>query len=541
MGSEQRVTRRALLRIGGRTLVAVTVSSLIPTPSATAAEPIARRFAWEVRDLVPREAPILSPPLTCDFPFNAVESRWEADVPDGASLELAVRVQDDTGDWGAWVPLHVDDHAPDGTDGAPFGDLVIVAPVLRLQYRVAATPNDDGDWPALHSFALTAVDTFSDDPTATMTHVAAATGVRIISRAGWGADERLRFGKDGKPLWPPEYRPIRKVVIHHTVTADPDPNPRATIRAIYQYHAATRGWGDIGYNFLIDPNGAIYEGRYGGDGVIGGHTLGYNEGSLGIAMLGTYSGHTISAAARTALKALITAKAGDLDPMGKSFFINRDYVWNISGHRALTETDCPGDHFYPTFNNLRRELKGLPLWNGDPHADPLAANPKDASAVPPPPRAAPTTQAAPSPTVRAALTAVTWPTGSVVRDNLATIRLTIKNTGTATLTAGTPPPATLYTEGEMYTTRGFAIPRGTFNIGIGPAAKPNGPPYRWMPERDIRPGETATITVAIRLRTVQRTPMLVTLRREGYAILDQSTPHTIDVVAPPAPPASREG
>ncbi len=51
----------------------------------------------------------------------------------------------------------------------------------------------------------------------------------------------MRFDKDHKELWPPEYRPTRTVIVHHTVTVDPDPDPAATIRAIYQYHAATRG------------------------------------------------------------------------------------------------------------------------------------------------------------------------------------------------------------------------------------------------------------------------------------------------------------
>jgi hypothetical protein len=535
MGSEYRVTRRALLRHSGYTAIAVTASALFPLP-ATAAAPVARRVSWEQHDLPLSDTPLISPALACDFPFNAVESRWDADVPDGAALALSIRARRDGDDWGDWLPLHADDHAPDGAEAAPFGDLVIVAPATLLQYRVAASPGEDGAWPVVRSFSLAAVDTLSDDAVEATTHVAAATGVKIVPRAGWGADERLRFDKDGAPIWTPEYRAVRKVVIHHTVTDDPDPNPRATIRAIYQYHAVTRGWGDIGYNFLIDPNGTIYEGRYGGDGVIGGHTYGYNEGSLGIAMLGTYSTHTISAAARAALKALIRAKAGGLDPMGKGFFIDRENVWNVSGHRALTETDCPGDRFYPTFNNLRRELKGLPLWTGSPASDPLAANPPDATVVPKarPPRVATPATPAPSPaptTMRAVLTSVAWPTGQVRSGDAATVRITLKNTGTATLPAGTPPPSTVYTEGEMYTTRGFTIPHGAFNVALGPAAKPNGPPYRWLPERDIRPGETVTFAVTIRPRTEQETPFIVTLRREGFAVLDQSAPHTLVVVA----------
>ena len=76
----------------------------------------------------------------------------------------------------------------------------------------------------------------------------------IISRAAWGADENLM-------TWTPEYRTVRKFVVHHTATSNGDLDPAATVRAIYYYHAVTRGWGDIGYNYLIDAQGRIYEGR----------------------------------------------------------------------------------------------------------------------------------------------------------------------------------------------------------------------------------------------------------------------------------------
>ena len=53
------------------------------------------------------------------------------------------------------------------------------------------------------------------------------------------------------------------MIIHHTVTQHQEADPAATVRAIYYYHAVTQGWGDIGYNFLVDLHGNVYEGRYG--------------------------------------------------------------------------------------------------------------------------------------------------------------------------------------------------------------------------------------------------------------------------------------
>ena len=123
-----------------------------------------------------------------------------------------------------------------------------------------------------------------------------------FSRELWGADEDLRFD-DGSEIWPQMYVPVKKLVVHHTATtmnyADRD-DAMAEVRAIYTYHARTLGWGDIGYNSIIDRFGNIYEGRFGREfapndrefisaGVVAGHALSHNYGSTGIALLGTFT------------------------------------------------------------------------------------------------------------------------------------------------------------------------------------------------------------------------------------------------------------
>ncbi|MBI2954736.1 MAG: N-acetylmuramoyl-L-alanine amidase [Chloroflexi bacterium] len=95
---------------------------------------------------------------------------------------------------------------------------------------------------------------------------------------------------ESSPDWPPEYRAVWTVIVHHTVTGHTATDWAAEVRAISYYHATLQGWnwGDIGNNVLIDPNGNIYEGRADGDDVVGGHALQYNQGSLGVALLGNY-------------------------------------------------------------------------------------------------------------------------------------------------------------------------------------------------------------------------------------------------------------
>ena len=197
----------------------------------------------------------------------------------------------------------------------------------------------------------------------------------VSRRAAWGADESKRFDADGNELWPPTFYPIQKLVVHHTAGRNNDPDPEATVRAIYQYHAVTRGWGDIGYNFLIDESGRIYEGRYArayastenptgedvsGNGVTAAHVGGYNSGTVGVALLGTLTDVDATPAAQDALERLLAWKAErhGIDPRETGVYTNpvtgtTKSVANISGHRDWAATECPGELFYSTLPRLR--------------------------------------------------------------------------------------------------------------------------------------------------------------------------------------------
>ena len=189
----------------------------------------------------------------------------------------------------------------------------------------------------------------------------------IIARADWGADESLRFS-NGKETWPPAFAATQKLIVHHTDTGNNDPNPASTVRAIYYFHAITRGWGDIGYNFLIDESGRIYKGRdshapgsdtdtitgqnANGDGVTGAHARNYNSGSVGVAMLGTLTNQDATPAAKNALENLLAWEASEhhIDPHGATSYPN------IAGHRDVGDTDCPGGAFYATLPSVRHAV-----------------------------------------------------------------------------------------------------------------------------------------------------------------------------------------
>lgn len=222
---------------------------------------------------------------------------------------------------------------------------------------------------------------------------------RFFSRDEWGADIRTRnlverffhpkrwkvFGEDqkaiksslrpklvkthddeGKQLYWPVYenQEIRKFIIHHTGEAierrDSTKTNFQLVRAIWQYHTFTRDWGDIGYNYLIDKNGNIYEGRYGGALALGGHTYGHNTASIGISLMGNFN-HEEPTRAQLSVLSLLLADHGlrfNIDPTEKSLFLGKNSD-NVSGHRDVARrghgTACPGENLHKKLPQIRQQ------------------------------------------------------------------------------------------------------------------------------------------------------------------------------------------
>lgn len=162
-----------------------------------------------------------------------------------------------------------------------------------------------------------------------------------------------------KLTWPLQYpKNVSKIFIHHTGSQKNLDNPEQLVRDIYHSHAINRGWGDIGYNYLIDPQGTVYEGRYGGDGVVGAHVgpMG-NRGSIGIALLGNYNDQPVPEKARQALIRLLSEKTKqfNIDPEGENHFRGVN-IPNITGHESVMNTSCPGKHLSTLLPAIRKEV-----------------------------------------------------------------------------------------------------------------------------------------------------------------------------------------
>jgi N-acetylmuramoyl-L-alanine amidase len=194
----------------------------------------------------------------------------------------------------------------------------------------------------------------------------------IVARRAWALGA-------AHPRVAPEYGTVKLAFVHHTENSDgyTAAEVPAMLRSIFAFHRYTHGWNDIGYNFVIDRFGRIFEARAGGidEPVIGAQAGGYNAYSTGIAVLGTYSAQHISPAARTALEHLLAWKLTlhgtpleghvtvRVTPGGAVY---SRYPANtpvslprVAGHRDGDSTDCPGDALYSQLQELRHTAVGL--------------------------------------------------------------------------------------------------------------------------------------------------------------------------------------
>jgi hypothetical protein len=164
------------------------------------------------------------------------------------------------------------------------------------------------------------------------------------------------------------------------------------VRGIYAYHVQTNGWNDIGYNFLIDRYGQIFEGRAGGvdRAVVAAHSGGFNTGSTGVSLIGTFGSASPPTVATSALRRLLAWKLDvhHVDPMatirvtsgGSSRYAAGQTISlpTIAGHRQVSNTECPGNALYGKLPKLREDVRatGLPKIY-DPNVSRSAFTPND--------------------------------------------------------------------------------------------------------------------------------------------------------------------
>ncbi|QNE75440.1 hypothetical protein F0344_13160 [Streptomyces finlayi] len=253
-------------------------------------------------------------------------------------------------------------------------------PTETATETATATPTDTTSPPA------TPTDTPSPTPTVPTAPPSTVNRPAMTLRAGWGPDKSLATNYSD-----PEYiDKVQAVFVHHTVGSNDYScaESAALIRGIYAYHVTPRsgydGWKDIGYNFLVDKCGQIFEGREGGADlpVLGAHTYGFNSYSTGIAVLGNFETGKPTPAALNSAARVAAWKLGQygVSPTGSVTLTAaadtgvykkgaQATLKTISGHRDGFATVCPGPTLYAKLPAIRAYAAGAGRNSVVPTAD----------------------------------------------------------------------------------------------------------------------------------------------------------------------------
>lgn len=356
--------------------------------------------------------------------FAAVGVTW-AHGEEREEDQISLRVRTRTGEeWSDWQELEYhDEHGPDpdsaeGADARPGTEPTFVGDVDDVQVRARGrgadlpddlslalidpgsakaseteAPADRGDGGAGASYEQDYDDlgALSQDGAEKGDGIVLQAAQRrtaaqptIYSRAQWGADESIRNKGNLR------YGTIAGGFVHHTVNANDytEDQVPAILRSIYAYHVKSRGWSDIGYNFLVDRFGRIWEGRYGGidKPVVGAHTLNYNDYSFAMSAIGNFDVVQPTDVMLRAYGQLFAWKLSlhGVDPASTSQKIGRGTFQAINGHRDAGSTACPGRYLYAQLPLIRQYASSAAPVGPTPVAvtEPNPQNNLDASPYP---------------------------------------------------------------------------------------------------------------------------------------------------------------
>ena len=294
--------------------------------------------------------------------FDLVGLHWQG------GGDVLFRTRSVAGRWRAWRPAQPEPlDVPDaGTPEAAsalewrLGNPYWVGRSTAIQYRVR------GDVSRLRAHFVR-----STEKAVPLRTTAIASSPPLTTRATWGANESIR--RSG-----PSYADtLRFAVVHHTAGSNTYTRAQsaAIVRAIQLYHVRGNGWNDLGYNFLVDKFGQVFEGRYGGveRNVVGAHAEGFNSGSVGIALLGTYGNAQPTPAAIDAIASLVAWRldVGHVDPLARLSWISGGNarfpsgtpvpLAAVSGHRDTGPTACPGNALYAQLTTIAGKAAELGL------------------------------------------------------------------------------------------------------------------------------------------------------------------------------------
>ncbi len=276
-------------------------------------------------------------PITKAEPFLAYALVWK-----GQESEPRIRFSVDGNQWSDWQIIQQDAHFEQ--DNNRIVSRLYITYKYNKFFQISGLSQDA----ELHFYSPDATpETSLQNPVQPRSEDCPCAQPGYQNRANWCPDNNC------PPNASPSFTNVTHLIVHHSAGTNIANDWAAIVRAIWNLHVNVNGWADVGYNWLIDPNGVVYEGR--GDDILGAHFCGTNGGTMGVCLLGDFTNIEPATAAQNSLIELLAWKSCDqsIDPLGVSLHASSGRnLRHISGHRDGCNTACPGNMFYPLLDGI---------------------------------------------------------------------------------------------------------------------------------------------------------------------------------------------
>ncbi len=293
-------------------------------------------------------------------PFTGIALQGTAT---GDSLHGQVRFESAVGaGWSAWAPLYIVRSYTDAAFLAAYrSDEVHTALRFELRFELSAK----GTVEIIQ--AGTFLDEAPSPPPDAAPRGGQASDYKIMApdlhdRAEWGAEP---FRGTPQPLAQPDYL---RMTLHHTAgfAAVTLTEGLEQVKRIQDFHQNGRGWSDIGYHYLMDQEGRLYQGRpwlnpsapfdQGPPLALGAHVGGNNTGNIGVSLMGCYHPPEGSDCQDEMTVAAVDSLVASYAYLSERYGVNPDA---LRGHRDFSSTACPGDNNYGMLDSFREDIADL--------------------------------------------------------------------------------------------------------------------------------------------------------------------------------------
>ena len=292
--------------------------------------------------------------------FFTLALNWPKSAIGGDNLEFEYR-EKKRGKWSAWQKLPLDRHGEDESPVEATEMRQLDAKVRSVQIKMIHSSGNslpagvninlfNPVLPQNQDGAMLQNDPATLGPLKPELRSCPCPLPGMVSRTTWGAP---------RPCASPGYATVTHLVVHHSAGVNTATNWAQVVLSIWDFHVNTREYCDVAYNYLIDPNGVLYEGRSGGNNVVGAHFCATNTGTMGVCLLGNFEEVQPTDAMLNKLADLLAWKScnSNIDPLLKSVHSRSNLNLNhVCGHRDGCSTLCPGENVYSKLAAVRSKV-----------------------------------------------------------------------------------------------------------------------------------------------------------------------------------------